>query len=368
MAAQNETVKTNNPAANPVAAVGRLLRRLLLSEYFVLILSIVYFIALLPFVNRLGSIRNLSVIFSNVWPLLTVAIGQTFILIIGGIDLSQTAIMAMSSVLGAAFMSSAADPLLFDKSPLWGIILSEKGGLLAGSPLAVPVGIGVMLLVGVAIGALNGFAVARFRMPPFMVTLVTLSFFSAFAILLTRSENIRNLPPEFLILGKTSLRADLSSFLSWSLGIGVGLAVVAQIILSRTKFGRWLYAIGTNQRAALISGVPTQRIIILAYMFSGFCAAVGSILYSSRLEGGRPTLAQNLLLDVVGATVIGGTSLFGGKGKVLWTLFGVLFFVLLSNTLNLLNVSTFTIDIVKGSVILAAALLDVLRIRLLARS
>ncbi len=96
-------------------------------------------------------------------------------------------------------------------------------------------------------------------------------------------------------------------------------------------FGRQVYAIGTNRRAAKVSGVPTVRVIILVYMFSGFCAAVAGILYSARLEGGRPTLGDNLLLDVVGATVIGGTSLFGGKGKIKWTFFGVMFFVLLEN-------------------------------------
>jgi ribose/xylose/arabinose/galactoside ABC-type transport system permease subunit len=102
-------------------------------------------------------------------------------------------------------------------------------------------------------------------------------------------------------------------------------------------------------------------------MFSGFCAAVASILYSARLEGGRPTLGDNLLLSVVGATVIGGTSLFGGKGKVKWTFFGVIFFVLLENSLTKMNLSAFYIDVVKGSVILLAALVDVTRTRLMAR-
>ena len=102
-------------------------------------------------------------------------------------------------------------------------------------------------------------------------------------------------------------------------------------------------------------------------MISGFCAAVGGILYSARLEQGRPTLGSTLLLDIVGANVIGGISLAGGKGKVMWTIFGVVFFIFLSNTLNLLNLDFYFIDIVKGLIILAAAILDVVRSRLALR-
>ncbi len=132
--------------------------------------------------------------------------------------------------------------------------------------------------------------------------------------------------------------------------------------------GRWFYATGSNQRTSKVSGVPVARVIIMAYVLSGMFAAMGAVFYSARLGAGRPTLGATLLLDVVGATVIGGTSLFGGKGKIMWTVFGVLFFVLLDNSLNLLNLSFYWVQIVKGSVILLAATLDVLRTRLLARN
>jgi ribose/xylose/arabinose/galactoside ABC-type transport system permease subunit len=131
-------------------------------------------------------------------------------------------------------------------------------------------------------------------------------------------------------------------------------------------FGQYVYAIGANRRAAEISGVPVRRVIVMVFVISALCAVVGSILYSARLEAGRPTLGEGaFLLDVIGAVVIGGTSLFGGKGKIIWTVFGVLFFVILSNTLNLMNLNAFVIDMVKGSVILAAAMLDVARTRLM---
>ena len=145
------------------------------------------------------------------------------------------------------------------------------------------------------------------------------------------------------------------------------LAIAAQWLLSRTVLGRWFYAVGANVRTATVSGVPVVRVIVIAYILSGVFATIGSVFYSARLAAGRPTLGATLLLDVVGATVIGGTSLFGGKGKIMWTVFGVLFFVLLDNSLNLLNLSYFWVQIVKGSVILLAAALDVARTRLLAR-
>lgn len=337
-------------------------RRLLFSEYFVLYLSIAYVLVLWPIVPEIVSWRNLGNVFSNMWPLLAIAIGQMVVLIIGGIDLSQTSIMAFTSVIGAALMTSAVDPILFEKSPLWGWALTEAGGLLGGNLLAMPLGVLAMLVCGGLIGLLNGISVAKFNMPPFMVTLVSMIFFSAFAIWLPMSENIMHLPPNFITIGN-----DGFWFFPFAMLIALGLAATTHLLLSRTMLGRWLYATGTNAKTSIVSGVPTDRVIVFAYVFSGICAAIGAILYSARLEQGRPTLGNNLLMDVVGATVIGGTSLFGGKGKVAWTIFGVLFFVLLSNSLNLLSLSFFTVTIVKGAIILLAALLDVMRTRLISR-
>jgi ribose/xylose/arabinose/galactoside ABC-type transport system permease subunit len=360
----------------------RFFRRLLVSENFVLYLTITYFVILAIFIPSLAQPRNLSNQLSNVWPLLAVTIGQTFVLIVAGIDLSQGSIMAICSVVGGIIMTTAVDPNLFKDSPLWGTLLNENGGVLGGNSLAVPVAIGAMLLVGTLVGLLNGVAITRFNMPPFMVTLVSMIFFSAFAIYLTQSQNISNLPDDFLRLGSGDIvsvyfgekaepeikRRDILPLVTYPMVITLGLVVGAQVILKRTVFGRYLYAIGTNRKAAEISGVPTQRTIMLVYAFSGFCAAIASILYSARLEGGRPTIGGGfLLLDIIGAAVIGGTSLAGGKGKVSSAFFGVVFFVLLLNTLNSMGLSAFDIDVVKGVIILIAALLDVTRTRLLVR-
>ncbi|PIE81999.1 MAG: hypothetical protein CSA11_02470 [Chloroflexi bacterium] len=337
-------------------------RRILLSENFVLYLSIAYFLVLIPFIPRIASGKNLANVFSNMWPLLILAIGQTFVLLLAGIDLSQTSIMAMASVIGGIIMTSQVNPVLFEKSPLWGVLLTEAGGPLGGSPWAAPVGILAMVLAGSLIGLLNGISVAKFKMPPFMVTLVSMIFFSGFAIYLTKSENVTHLPDAYIAIGKGQI-----GFVPYSFILAGILALVAHFLLTRTVLGYWFYGVGRNVRTSLVSGIPTDRVMILAYVFSGFCAALAAVLYSARLEGGRPTLGQNLLLDVIGATVIGGVSLFGGKGKIQWALYGVLFYTLLANSLNLLNLSYFTINIVKGGVILLAALLDVLRTRFLAQ-
>lgn len=320
------------PALRPVPW----LRRLLGSEYLVLLLSAVYFAAVWPFTPEFASPGNLANIVSSLLPLMILGAGQTFVLITAGIDLSVTSIIAVASIAGASVMNADT-------------------GLLRGSGLAAPAGVLVMLLTGVLLGSANGLAITRFRMPPFIVTLTSMMFFSGLAIWLTQSRNIGNLPAAFNRIGAST-----------GIALAVALAVggLAHIVLGRTLFGRWLYAVGHNPKAALISGVPVDRVIFSAYVVSGLCAAVASVLYTGRLETGSPVLGQRILLDVIGASVIGGTSLYGGKGKILWTVFGALFLTLLDNSLNLLNLSYFTIMMAKGAVILLAAIIDATRHRI----
>ncbi|MEQ8676613.1 MAG: ABC transporter permease [Aggregatilineales bacterium] len=373
-------VGKSQPAPSGQQAIFKWLKRLLVSDYFILMFTVFAFVVASQFYGRLSNPVNIVNQLSNMWPLFAIAIGQTFVLIVAGIDLSQGSIMAITSVVGAMIMTGELNPSMFDKLPLWGILIDENGGLLANSNLAMPMAVLAMLLVGVFIGFLNGLLITRFKITPFMVTLVSLIFFSYFALWLTQSRNISGLPDAFIRLGDDGqlvsiyigqkvdseiARRDIPTLITSATVIALSLGLVASYILNRTVFGRRMFAIGTNDRAARISGVPTNRIIILVYMFSGFCAAVASILYTARLEIGRPTLGEgSLLLDIIGACVIGGTSLFGGKGSIKGTFFGVVFFTLLLNVLNAARLSPFVIDAVKGTVILAAALLDITRTRL----
>ena len=192
-----------------------------------------------------------------------------------------------------------------------------------------------------------------------MATLTSMMIVSGLAIWLTLSRKIGGLPSDFVMLGQK---------LPAMAAIALGSTGLAHLALSRTLYGKWLYAIGHNLRAALVSGLPTDRVIFLTYIVSGAFAGLASVFFTAALETGNPEMARDNLLDVVGAVIIGGTSLYGGKGRVLDTCFGVLFLALVDNSLNLLGLNFYTVTMVKGGVILAAALTDSLRTRFLARA
>lgn len=318
--------------------------RLLLSEHLILLLAALTALAFWATVPGFASARNAGNLVQNLLPLLVLAIGQTFVLVGGGIDLSVTATIALASVLGASVMTS-------------------DGGHLAGHPLALPAAIAAMLAAGLAMGAVNGVSVAKLGMPPFMVTLSTLMAGGGLAVWYTRSEKIDNLPEAFVAISYGSIGG-----IPYGVFLVGGIALAAHVALSRTVFGRWLYAVGMSPRTATVSGVPSGRVVVASYVVGGLCAAVGALLYTSRLETGSPEIAPRILLDVIAACVIGGTSLFGGRGKILWTVYGVLFIALIDNGLNLMNLSNFMIMMVKGGVILLAALLDAGRARAAGRA
>lgn len=320
-------------------AAGRWLR-LILQDYMALLLCIAYAAVITPFVPELLSLGVLSNIVSDAMPLLIVAVGLTVVLIIGQIDLSVTAVISFASVVGAS-------------------VMTLSGGYVTGV-LGLPAGIAAMVAVGVLVGLINAGSVTLLNMPSFIVTLATTTFFSGTAIWYTTfhsdTSSIYDLPDSFTMIGDGDLMG-----VPVPVCIALFTVVVVHVILAHTVLGRWLYAVGKNPRAAVISGVPVRRAVALAFVIAGICAALSSVVYTARLQTGTPILGDRLLLDVVGAVVIGGTSLFGGKGKVLWTVWGVLFLVLIDTTLKLLGASLFAIYTIKGSVIVVAALLDRLR-------
>jgi len=322
-------------------------KRLLLSEYLVLVLTVIYFAVMWLIVPEIATSDTLLDILSAMMPLLVVAIGQTFVLIAAGIDLSAPSIIAMASVVGASVMTG-------------------DNGYANGTGLEIPAGILAFIAVGGAIGVFNGLCTTRFNMPSFIVTLTTMMFFSGAAIWYTAvhtdASSIGNLPPAFIAIGQGRVFG-----LPISLAVVLVVGLTAHFTLSRTVYGRWLYAVGLNPKAAAVSGVPVRRVIFWAFVISGICAAISSILYTGRLETGTPVLGQRILLDVVGAAVIGGVSLFGGKGKILWTIFGVLFLAVIDKSLQLMGLPIASVFAIKGSIILAAAIIDAQRHRLLVR-
>jgi ribose/xylose/arabinose/galactoside ABC-type transport system permease subunit len=326
----------------------RLVRLVLFSDYLVLALTVLYVAALWFAVPEIISPTNLNDIFLQVLPLFVAAMGLMMVLLVAQIDLSATSIMAMSCVVGASIMTS-------------------QGGYLAGHALAPVAAVLAIVAIGLLIGVLNGVCTIVFDIPSFLVTLVTMMFFSGAAIWYTAAHtnsgsSIGALPSSFLAIGYGGIAG-----IPYAALITVGLAIIVHLMLTRTVFGRWVRAVGLNPSAAAISGVPVKRVVIGCFALSGLFAAFAAVIYTARLEAGTPILGQRILLDVIGAAVIGGVSLFGGKGSVIGVLIGVLFLSAVDNGLQLLGLSLSSVYAIKGGVILLAAVVDAIRHHLLAR-
>jgi ribose/xylose/arabinose/galactoside ABC-type transport system permease subunit len=322
------------------SAGGRFRRAAL--EYPVLWLSLIAFLAVLPIRPEIAGLANLELVLLATVLLTSLALGQTMVMITGGIDLSLPAVISLTSVVGASLMA--------------------EGTPLAGSAVGVVAAVVVMLALGAAVGAAQGAAIAVFRMPAFLVSLAALMFLGGVAVWYTQSERIA-VPIAFTELW----------YGRW-LGIPLPVFIVAiaasfaHLTLAQTVVGRWIYALGHNRRAAEIAGVPVVRATIFAYLASGLSAGLASVLYTARLYTGSPQLVETeVLLDCIGGVVIGGTSIFGGRGRVTGTILGVFFIALVGDCLNMLGLRYWHVITVKGGVILLAALLDAARNRYLAR-
>jgi ribose/xylose/arabinose/galactoside ABC-type transport system permease subunit len=249
------------------------------------------------------------------------AAGMTFAILTGGIDLSVGSVVALSGVL-------CAD------------VLSRGGGLAAG--------IGAGLLVGVATGSLTGLVVTRIGMPPFVVSLAMMLIARGAAYKYTDARTISGLPASF---------ATLSAGLAPTV-IMAAVFALAWLLLMRTPFGRHVYAIGGNREAAWLAGIRVDRVLLQVYVLCGACAGLAGVLVASRLNAGYPKAGEFYELDAVTAVVVGGTSLFGGRGSIWGTLAGAFFIGILNNGLNLFHVEHYDQLVVKGVVLLAAASLD----------
>lgn len=257
-----------------------------------------------------------------------IAFGMTFIILTGGIDLSVGSILALSSALMAGMMVSGLDPIL-----------------------AILVGI----LLGAIMGVINGILVSKGKMAPFIVTLATMTIFRGLTLVYTDGKPITGIGDSvmFQMIGR-----------GYFLGVPVPAVVmiiafmILWFLLHKTSFGRITYAIGGNERASRISGIKVDRVKVAIYGLAGTMAAIAGAILTSRLNSAQPTAGQSYEMDAIAAVVLGGTSLSGGKGRLFGTLVGVLIIGTLNNGMNLLGVSSFYQQVVKGAVILIAVLLD----------
>jgi len=309
----------------------------LLAKFQSLIALLVMFVALSLASNKFLTEDNLMNVLRQISINLCLSIGLTLVILSGGIDLSVGSVLALSGAIGAGLMKNGLSLSPFGVS----LQFTVWGAILAG------------LLVGLALGSFNGFVITRFRLPPFVATLGMLSVARGLTQLWTHGFPITGLGPQFGYLGT-----------GWLLGIpmpvwisGLLVAVFA-LITRRTVFGRHLYAVGGNERAAQLSGLNLRRTKILVYTLGGGLAAVAGLLLTARLDSATPSAGIGYELDSIAAVVIGGTSLSGGKGSVLGTVLGCLIIGMLNNGLVLLEVSPFWQQVIKGFVILAAVALD----------
>jgi len=255
------------------------------------------------------------------------AVGVTYVILTGGIDLSLGSVVALTGVLAATF----AHPDTY--------------------PLAVPIAVGI--LGGVVIGVLNGLIITRFRVAPFIATLGMMTIARGGALILSGGRPVSNLSASFNFVGNGSvLRIPIPIL------ILAGVFLVSQSILRRTTFGRYIYAVGGNEEAARASGINTHRIKTASYAICAGLAGLAGIVQASRITTGQPNAGISYELDAIAAVVIGGTSLSGGIGSVTGTLLGALLIGTLNNGLDLLNVSSYYQQVVKGLIIIGAVILD----------
>lgn len=291
------------------------------------LIGLVLLCVIITFVTpKFLSVANITNVFTQVSVNAIIAVGMTFVILTGGIDLSVGSTLAISGALSASIVKSTGS-----------ITLAILGASVCG----------------IAIGLVNGILISKGRLQAFIATLATMTIFRGATLVYTDGTPISKLPEAFLKIGNAKL-----GFIPVPVIITIIIAIIGIFILSQTKFGRYLYALGGNEESAKLSGINTDKIKMMTYVISGFVSAIAGVIITSRIGSASPNAGTGFELDAIAAVVIGGTSLAGGEGKITGTIIGALIIGVLNNGLNLMNVSPFYQSIVKGLVILIAVLLD----------
>ena len=304
----------------------RLPWRELLARFGLLLALLLMVVVLSMLSDRFLSVANVLNVLRQIAINAIIAFGMTAVILGRGIDLSVGSLLAFVGVVTATLAVQGA--------PAW---------------LAIVAGLGV----GAGLGLVNGAFVAYAGIAPFIVTLAGLTIFRGMALAFTDGRPVTGLPPAFSTIG-------YGTFLGLPLPVWILIAFLlfTHGLLRFTALGRAIYAIGGNEEAARLAGIPVRRVTAFTYAFSGFAAALAAVVLTGRLNSAQPTAGTMFELDAIAAVVVGGTSLFGGRGGVFGTLVGALIIGVINNGMNLLNVSSFYQQIVKGGVILAALLID----------
>jgi erythritol transport system permease protein len=344
-------MSTATIAAADKASPSVLLQILKLRTFIALIAVALFFAFMAPNFVSLG---NAVIVSKHVAINAILAIGMTYVILTGGIDLSVGSIVGLVGMVAGGLLVYGL-PL-----PMFGVVIY---------PNVVEVVL-ISLGVGIAIGAINGVLITKLSVAPFIATLGTLYVARGAALLLSGGATFPNLvgKPELGNEGFPVIGAGRLLGIPYSILILVVLALIAAYIAARTPFGRRVYAVGGNERAAKLSGVRVDRIKIAVYMISGFCAAVTGLIVSSQLVASHPASGETFELNAIAAAVLGGTSLSGGRGTIGGTIIGAFVIGVLGDGLVMMGVSEFWQMVIKGLVIIAAVVLDQLQWRLAANA
>ena len=309
-------------------------------KLLVVLLGMVFVLALAS--DTFLTVKNFENILQQISINVCLAIGMTLVILTGGIDLSVGSVLAFSGVVMAGFIKNGIE------IPSANILLqfTFHGAVIAG------------LLTGLALGAFNGLMITRFKIPPFVATLGMLSIARGCTKLWTRGEPITNLGRGFEVIGSGKLLGI--PLIIW---IPLFVIIVFAIVSRKSRFGRHLYAVGGNEQAALLSGLRVNRIKMGAYVLCGLLSAVAALILTARLNSATVVAGETYELEAIAAVVIGGTSLSGGRGSIIGTVFGCLIIGVLANGLVLLGVREELQLVVKGGVILLAVAIDKLQSR-----
>ena len=299
---------------------------LIARKYATMFILVIFLIAMAFLSDRFFTFKNLTNVGRQISLNAILALGMTLVIISGGIDLSVGGVCALGCCVCAKILNSTGSSLL---------------------------AIAVVLLIGLAVGAFNGFVVSKTGIAPFIVMLSTVSIIRGITLVMTNASPMPISNAAFKFIGQGTLLG-----IPFPIYITLILAIITAFVMNKTVFGRYVYAIGGNERSAVVAGIQVKKVKISVYMVSGFLAAFTAIIYTSRLSSGVPSLGDGFEMDAITAAVIGGASLAGGQGHIWGTMIGAVIIGILNNALNLLNINSYFQDIVKGVVVLLAVLFD----------
>ena len=301
------------------------------TEVIILLASVILMLASYIVNDTFFSQYNMSTLFRTMSFVTIVAFGQTLILLLGDIDLSVGAIACFTAVVSGIFMTT------WEVNPYLIFILG--------------------LAIGCGCGLLNAFFITRFNITPFIITLATSQIFTGLVYVITEGHTVMGIPEAFTVLGQ----GMVFGWLPVPVIIMAATGIILFCVLRYTPFGRYIYAIGGNATAAKLVGINVRFNRSMVYVLCGFLSALAGMLMMARLGSAQPTVGTGWVMPSITAAVLGGTSMSGGRGGILGTVVGALLMTVISNAIVIMHVSTYMEEVIVGSVVIVAVLIDAIR-------